>query len=341
MIEISQKRNRKSIFERKGIVMRKFSLLILVVLVGFILSIGSFAAEFPSKPITIILPWSQGAGTDIQVRAIAKVAEKTLGQSILVENKIGGGGSIGLLQGIMAKADGYTVTTLSIPLNIIPYLQEVPDYFRYDSFKPVLRYNLAPGTITVRSDSPWKTFNDFLEYAKANPNKIRIGTAPPGGAFNFVTARLIKTLDIEAVQIPYGGSGPAVAALMGGHVEATTFSPDSVLPQVQSGEFRVLAVLGKQRSAILPDVPTLGEFGYNLECGTWRGFGVPKDTPDSIVKILHDEFKKAIETEEIQSIFKRMGVSVDYLGLDDFGKFLADEYNTVGELVKDMGLGRQ
>ena len=310
-------------------------------LVAFGLFVGAAQAKYPDKTITIILPWSAGAGTDIQVRALAKEAEQILGVDIVVTNKTGGGGAVGLTQGMTAKPNGYTVTTVSIPLSIIPHVQDVPDFFKYDAFKPVLRYNVAPGTITVRSDSQWKTFEDFLSHAKAHPNELKIGTAPPGGAFNLVTHRLLQTLGVEAKQIGYKGSAPAVAALMGGHVEVTTFSPDSVLPQVKSGDFRVLAVLGKQRSAVLPDVPTLEELGYPLEAGTWRGFSVPKDTPDDRVKVLHDAFKQAMDSKAIQEQFEKMGVTTNYLGLAEFGEFMKQEYDVVGEVLEKIGMKKK
>jgi len=288
----------------------------------------------PTKPITFIVPWAAGGGTDTWTRMLAKVAEKELGQEIVVVNKIGAGGTVGLTAGMNAKPDGYTLTLASIPLSIIPHVQSVPKFFSYKSFEPILRFNLDPGTVTVRTDSPWKTLEEFLAAAKANPGSISIASAPPGGAYNFVVKQFEEITGTSFNIIPYNGAGPAVVALLGGHVDATNFSPGEVLSQVQSGEFRVLAVMSTERSSVLPEVPTLYEKGIKLEAGSWRGIVVPKGTPEEIINTLHTVFKKVLESQEVKTFAKNAGYSINYLSPEEFGEFMRNDYEAIGKLLK-------
>lgn len=313
--------------------------IILVLLVFSVFTITfTYAKNFPTKPITIVVAWAAGGGTDTWTRTLAKAAEEELGQPIVVVNKTGAGGTVGLTSGMNAKPDGYTLTLASIPLSIIPFTQPVPDFFSYKSFEPILLFNVDPGTVTVRADSPWETLEDFLADAKVNPGEIKIAAAPPGGAYHFVAKQFEEATGTNYNIIPYAGAAPAVTALAGGHVDATVFSPGEVLAQVLGGNFRVLGVMSRDRNSVLPEAPTLIEKGIDLEAGSWRGIVAPKGTPVDVIETLHAAFKRALDDESVIKFAKNSGFSIDYLPPKEFGEFMRVEYESIGQLAEELGL---
>jgi tripartite-type tricarboxylate transporter receptor subunit TctC len=213
------------------------------------------STAFPNKAVTLIVPYAAGGGTDITARALAKAAEKHLGQPVVVLNRTGGGGSIGLMEGANAKGDGYTVTFLPMELTTLPHLGLLP--ITYERFKPIAQTNFDPSALTVRAQAPWKTAAEFLAYAKAHPGELRIGNAGTGSIWHLEAAILEKGAGVTFSHIPYEGAGPAVSALLSGFVDAVTVSPAEVKKLVTEGKLRTLAIQAAERTDALPGVPTL------------------------------------------------------------------------------------
>ncbi len=300
---------------------------------------GGAKEKFPTKPITIIVPWKAGGGTDMIARALAKEAEKNLGVTVNVTNVTGGGGAVGHGEGLKAAPDGYTLTLITFELGTLPIQGQVP--FTYKDFSLIMRLNTDPATVTVRSDSEWKTLKDYLDYARANPGKIKNANSGPGGAWHLAAALLEKETGIKLTHVPYDGAAPGIVALLGKEVDSTTCSPAEVRQHVVAGNLRMLGVSSEQRDPLFPDVPTWKEQGINLSYAIWRGLAAPKNTPADRIKVLHDAFKKAYDSAEFQDFAKKSGLGLAYLNAADFEKFLAAQTEQLTGVMRDLGLAKK
>jgi len=196
--------------------------------------------NFPTKPITMIVSYAPGGGTDLTARALASAVEKHLGQPIGVVNKTGGGGAIGMTEGANAKPDGSTVTFVTVELTTLHHLGLTP--VNYKQFKPITQVNFDPGAITVRKDAPWNTLQEFLDYAKANPKKVRVGDSGNGAIWNLAANAVEKATGVEFTHVGFDGATPAVTALVGGHIDAVSVSPAEVLIQIKAGNLKMLGL---------------------------------------------------------------------------------------------------
>jgi tripartite-type tricarboxylate transporter receptor subunit TctC len=299
-------------------------------------------ADFPKKPITLIVPYAAGGGTDATARALAKAAEKQLGQSVAVVNKTGGGGAVGFTEGSQAKPDGYTVTMVTVELTTLHHLGLTP--ITYKEFKPIAQINFDPAAITVKADAPWKTAKEFLEYVKAHPGEVKMGNSGPGSIWHLAAASLEKAAGgLKFNHVPFDGAGPAVTALMGGHIDAVPVSPAEVKAQVEAGKVRTLAIMDSIPTDALPGIKTLEEeTGVKPDyLGPWRGVVVPKDTPDNVVKILSDAFMKGAEDTEFKDYMKKNGLGMAVKDGAGFAKLMADSDKSFGELVPALGLAKK
>ncbi|MGF7030937.1 tripartite-type tricarboxylate transporter receptor subunit TctC [Paenibacillus mucilaginosus] len=296
---------------------------------------------FPRKSITLIVPYAAGGGTDLTARALAKAAEKHLPQPIAVVNRTGGGGSIGLMEGAGAKADGYTVTYLVAELTTLPHLGLLP--VTYEDFKPIAQTNLDPSAITVRAEAPWTTAAEFLDFAKAHPGKVKMGNAGTGSIWHLAAATLEKGTGVKFSHIPFEGAGPAVSALTSGFVDAVPVSPAEVKTQVEQGTLRTLAVNAEQRSEALPGVPTLKEAtGLSVQfTGTWRGLAVPKDTPDEVTAVLAEAFTRAAGEEDFRAFMKENGLGLMIRDGEGFRGQMKASHDAFARLIPELGLSRK
>ncbi|MGW8956985.1 tripartite tricarboxylate transporter substrate binding protein [Paenibacillus sp. NPDC055715] len=296
---------------------------------------------FPMKPITLVVPYAAGGGTDITARALAKAAEKHLGQPIIVVNRTGGGGSVGLMEGGEAQADGYTVTYLVAELTTLPHLGLLP--LTYERFKPLVQTHMDPSAITVRADAPWTTAEAFLEDAHAHPGKQKIGNAGTGSIWHLAAAMLEQKSGVRFTHIPYEGEGSAVSALMSGFVDAVPVSPTKVKKYVDQGDLRILAIQADTVSEAFPSVPTLQQAtGLSIHfIGTWRGLAVPKDTPDEIAQILADALIKGTKDEEFREEMRRHGLGLRVKDAEAFARQLKESHDTFARLIPELGLSRK
>ncbi|MBT2689844.1 tripartite tricarboxylate transporter substrate binding protein [Bacillus sp. ISL-47] len=292
--------------------------------------------SFPEKSITLIVPYAAGGGTDATARALAKAAEKHLGQSIGVVNKTGGNAVVGISEAANAKPDGYTIIMNANEIALLPHMGLTP--ITYEDFAQVAHINFDPSALTVPADAPYDTLEEFLAYAKENPGKIRVGGTGKGGIWHLGSASIEKAADVQFNYVPFDGAAPAKTALLGGHIEAITVSPAEVLAQVEAGELKTLGVLSDERSTIMPDVPTFKEAGYEANVGVWRAIDAPSDTPPEVVKVLEEAFSKAVEDEEFVDFMNKNGLGIAFKGTEEYKELVAKDHEFFGGLLKELGI---
>lgn len=312
-------------------------------IICFMLSVGlmtstAHSSDFPQKKVTLICPWSAGGGTDTILRGLAKATEPFLGQNITVINKTGGGGAIGHGAGIAARPDGYTVTMVTFELISLPPQGLVP--FTYKDYSLLMRVNMDPSAITVPADAPYNTIEEFVAYAKQNPGAIKVGHSGPGSVWEIGGSIFAEKAGIDLTFVPHDGAAPAVTALVGKHIQAVSVSPAEVRGQVEAGNLKILAIMSDERLVDFPNVPTMKESGYDVSFGTWRGLAVPKKTPEAVQTILHDAFKKGMDSAEFLEFAANSGLGLAYLNSADWAKDLEVSSVNVAATMKKLGLAK-
>lgn len=281
------------------------------------------AADWPTRSLEMIVPWSAGGGTDRVGRALAPILEEELGVSVAVINRPGGTGVVGHTAIAQAEPDGHTFGFITPQLVTGPIL-DMTD-LTYRDLQPVALVNADPGAVTVRAEAPWESLEALVEHARQNPGEVRVGNSGPGGTWHMVAVSLERAADLDLVHTPYDGAAPAITDMLGGHIEAVTVSAAEVAPQVEGGEARMLAVTASERMEAFPDVPTSAEQGIDLDLGTWRGFAVPDETPDEIVQQLEDAVHAAVDDERFQQFMNEQGFGIRFLPSDEFVGFLGSQ----------------
>lgn len=285
-------------------------------------TLPSFAADYPQRAIEFIVPSSPGGGTDVMTRTFTDFARKHLSQPLVVNNRPGASGAIGMGEVQRAAPDGYKVAVLISELAIIPHLGMAK--FTTDDFVPIARINADPGTITVRADAPWNTLEDFLAHARAKPGEVKMGNAGSGTIWHLAAAAVEEKTGVSFNHIPFQGAAPSVMGLLGGHVDAITVSPAEIGQYVGAGKLKVLALMADQRLPGLYDkVPTLKERGTDLSVGTWRGLGVPPGTPAEVVKVLRDVTRKTVDDPAFKEAMARNNLLLSYMDGAQFKPFMA------------------
>ena len=291
------------------------------------------AQEFPAKPVMLVIPFGAGGSHDLTARAVTSVAADYLGQPMLVQLKPGGGGAIASDFVSKAAPDGYTLLFGgSGPNTTLPAIEgrsKGPD-----DFVAVCRVNYSPAIIVARPDAPYKTFKEMVAWAKSNPGKLIFGNTGPWGAGDLSWKMIIKETGIETKNVPHDGGGPALMALLGGHVDVSGLFSAQTLPHIQAGKLRVLAVTDTERDPSLKDIPTCKEQGVNVVYLMWRGVLAPKGTPRGAIDKLAAAFKKMTEDKSVVPMIKRFGDEINFLGPDEFTKVWREEYETQKELGK-------
>jgi tripartite-type tricarboxylate transporter receptor subunit TctC len=312
-------------------VRRIFGILFVLSLIA---AIPIHAADFPTKEVQIIIPWAAGGATDLIFRALAATTGRYLGKAVVVVNRPGGAGAVGYTEAAQAKPDGYMLASAITPLTILPH--QVTTAFTYKSFDPVINVVSDPGMFLVRSDAPWKSLKEFLDYAKKNPGMITVGNSGAGGGVHLIALAFEKAAGVKFNHIPFAGGGPSVTALLGGHINAVTVSPPEGIEHVKAGKLKIIALFAEKRFELFPDVPTVKEQGIDFVMGQWRGLAAPKGTPPDVIKKLHDAFKKGMEDQIFIKNAKDMVVNLSHLGPEAFGKLMARDDEFYGKLVKEI-----
>ncbi len=295
--------------------------------------------KYPSKSINFFIGYPAGGTTDVCARPLTTAASKILGQPVVVVNKPGAGSAVAVAMLRTEKPDGYTIGILPSGAVLSQHMRKVP----YDSakdFTPIMQYAVYLYGFAVRADAPWKTFKEMMDFAKANPGKIRYGTAGAGTPQHLVMEQLALKEHIKWTHVPFDGGGPAVAALLGGHLEAVSQTTEWK-KHVESGRLRLLAVYGEKRMKEFPNVPTLLELGYGITAPSLICIVGPKGLSPQIVETLHAAFKKAMEDPDFIKMGEQLDQPVLYRGPQELGKHLVEMNNQVGALIKSLGLRKE
>ncbi|MBK6395630.1 MAG: tripartite tricarboxylate transporter substrate binding protein [Betaproteobacteria bacterium] len=297
-------------------------------------------AQFPDRTITMVVPFPPGGVADTVARPMAEAMSRDLKQSVVIENKAGAGGAIGMAHAAKAKPDGYTVLMALSSYTVLPEADKVlgrtPQYQLAD-LKPVARVTADPTVLAVRAESPWKTYAEFIAAARAAPGKITFGSSGNYGTMHMPMAMLALSQGVQMTHVPYTGAGPAIVGLLGGQVDALSTGPASIVQHVKAGKVRVLAHWGEGRLASLPDVPSLKELGVPVEYAQWSGIFVPAGTPEPVVARLREAAKAAANDERVKQVLGTAGSPILYLDAPEFQRYVDADAAKMSDVVKKVG----
>src|SRR5713101_8858015 len=297
------------------------------------------ADPFPQgTPVEMTVMFGAGSAADVTARYLAEGMAKALGVPVPVVNRTGGGGAIGYSHVQQQKPDGHAIiwNSNSISTNYHSGILS----FDYKAFDAVARVSVETPVIAVRSDSPWKTLGEFMEYAKANPGKVRIGNSGAGSHTHFVSSALFGSSDAKIINVPFT-EGQAVVNLLGSRIEGVVQLPAALVPHVKSGDLKVLAVLGEKRDPVFAEIPTAKEMGYPIALDMWRGIAVPTGTPKPVVAKLQDAIRQSDEAQTFREAGKTIGFAPAYLPAQDFDKLIASDDVRLAQLMDELGLKKK
>jgi tripartite-type tricarboxylate transporter receptor subunit TctC len=297
-------------------------------------------AQFPDKTLTMLVPFPPGGVADTVARPVAEALSRELGQSVVVENRIGAGGSVGIGQAARAAPDGYTLLMSLSSISILPeadrLLERKPAY-RLDQLKPIARFTADPTVLVVRADSKWHTLAEFVADARSHPGTYNYGSSGNYGTMHVPMEMLKSAAGFRMTHIPYTGAGPALVALMSGQVDAIATGPSTVVQQVQSGRLRALAHWGDQPLASLPGVPSLVSAGYPVHFAQWCGLFVPSRTPDDVVQRLRLAASKVAADPVVRQVVAKAGSPIEYLDAPEFQSYWDSDAASMTEAVRRIG----
>jgi tripartite-type tricarboxylate transporter receptor subunit TctC len=320
--------------------MRKLSLLSAAVSALALMAGGVAQAQsaFPEREVTIVVPFNPGGASDMTARIIAKGMEADLGKPVVVVNRAGGSGGVGMSQVARSAPDGYTLSY--IPVELVMHKALKLSELSPDSFEFIGQTTMVPAALTVPVDAPYNTVADFIKYAKENPGKVRVGNSGTGSIWHIAASALEGNQGVTFNHIPFEGAAPAVTALMGKHIEAVAVNAGEVKAGVDAGKLKILAIMTPERDPAFPDVPTLIESGINLEFAGWGGFAAPNGTTKPILDRLGAALQKAASTDEFKEFITSRGMVVRYRNPEDCRKFVDDQYVFFNDLLSKMELGK-
>ena len=298
------------------------------------------SAPWPTKTITMIVPFPPGGLADLVARPVAEAMSRELGQPVVIENKAGAGGGIGMSQAAKAKSDGYTILMALSSLTVIPEADAVlqrPAMFALTDLRPIARFTADPTVLAVRADAPWKTMKDFVDDAKRRPGVINYGSSGSYGTMHVPMEILSQSSSIKMTHVPFTGAGPAVVALLGGQIDAVSSGPATVLQQVKAGKLRVLGHWGSTPLAALPDVPSLKDAGFNAEYAQWSGLFIPAGVPEPVAQRLRIAAKAAALDAKVKEVILNAGSPVQYQDSPEFEKYVQADASRMSAVVKRIG----
>jgi tripartite-type tricarboxylate transporter receptor subunit TctC len=314
------------------------AILLAVVLVA--LAGGAHAQQFPTRPVTLIVPWPAGGSTDVALRALAQATEKHLGRPLVIENRPGAAGTLGpASMAGNARPDGYTVAQLPISVFRSPHIQKTT-FDPTKDFTYIIHLTGYTFGVVVRADAPWKTFDELVSYARANPGKLNYGSPGAATSPHITMEQIAKHQRIKWTHVPFKGVADNMNALLGGHIDATADSTGWA-ELVNSGKFRLLVTWGAERTKNWPSVPTLKESGIDIVSSSPFGIGGPKGMDPAVVKVLHDAFKKGMEEQSYKDTIVKFDMEPYYLSTPDYHAYAMQQIGEQKQLVEELGLRQQ
>lgn len=309
-------------------------------LVAALSPVDTLAQEYPSKAIRIVVPFAAGGGTDLLGRMLARELTRLLGQSVVVENVGGAGGSIGAAQVARSPADGYTLM-IGTPgtIHINPVINPNIKYNPNRDFIPVAQFSESPSVLVVEVNSPWKTVKDVVAAARAKPGELNFGSAGVGSSTHLNTELFMLLAEVKMTHVPYRGTAPAITDLRGGRLQLQLENMPAVLALVRDTQLRAIAVGSPKRSSLLPGVPTIAESGVpGYESSSWTGLFAPTGTPAAVVSRLEQAVKRAAQSPEVVAALGKMGAEPVGLGSVEFKLFLDRNQKLVERTVAASGM---
>jgi tripartite-type tricarboxylate transporter receptor subunit TctC len=298
------------------------------------------SAQYPDHPITMIVPFPPGGVADTVARPVAEAMGRALSQAVVIENKPGAGGGIGMAQVAKAKPDGYTILLSLASLTVLPEADRIlgrEPMYQINQLKPIARFTADPTVFAVRADAPWKTLDEFIADAKKNPGKYTYGSSGNYGTMHVPMEMFASDAGIKLLHVPYTGAGPAVVGLLGGNIDAVASGPSTVIQHVKAGTVRVLASWGDHRLVSLPDVPTLSESGFNAVFFQWSGLFAPAGTPAPVLAKLRDAARITASDPRFVAALTTVETPVQYLDAPELQRFWDADAQKLGAVVRRVG----
>lgn len=308
-----------------------------------LLSVTPFAFaddSWPSKTITMIVPFPPGGVADTVARPVAEAMSKQLKQPVIIENRAGAGGGVGMAAASKAKPDGYTILMALSSISIIPEADKIlgkEASYQLSQLKPIARITADPTVLVVRADSPWKTYQDFITDMRKSPGKYNYGSSGNYGTMHVPMEMLKNQEKFHMVHIPYTGAGPAIIGLLGSQVDAIATGPSSIVQHIKSGRVRALAHWGEGRLISLPDVKSLSDLGAKIEFAQWSGLFVPSNTPEPIVAKLRAAAKAAANDTKVKTVINGAGSPIQYLDAPEFKRYWDADATKLKDVVQKIG----
>ena len=296
--------------------------------------------KYPSRPITMAVPFPPGGVADLTARPVAAAMEKVLKNPVVVVNKTGAAGAVGMSFVANSKPDGYTLLMALSSISIIPEADKLFDRkpaYTMDQLIPIALISADPTIFVANAGRPWKNLKEFVEDAKKHPGVFSYSSSGVYGTLHMAMEMLSHSAGITMKHVPYAGAGPALTAILGGHMDTLASGPAVVIPHIKAGKLRPLAGWGAKRVASLPDVPTFKELGYDIEFYIWAGLLAPRGTPDAVMKTIRESVKQAVNTPEFKSGMAKIETPIAYLDAPEFQKFWDKDAKMLAEAIKRVG----
>ena len=303
---------------------------------GFGASQSAIAADYPTKPIELIVNFPPGGGTDVVARAFVEAARPHMAHSFIVVNKPGAAGAIGLTDIGKSKPDGYRLGFVTVDMTSVPHLGLTK--LQVDDFVPVAMLSEDPSALTVRADAPYKTLEEFIAAGKKAPGTLQVANPGTGSIYHLAAEMFERAVGIDLNPVPFTGANPAVQSLLGGHIDAVVTSPAEVAAHVAVGKLRILGVMAERRVSNFPAVPTLREKGYDVVIGAWRGMIAPKGTPQPVVDALRNISRTAAKEPAFASILAKQNLSIVYKDQPEFASVIQKDNARFKELLGSLGM---
>ena len=308
----------------------------------FALFAGTALGAYPERPITLIVPWGAGGGTDAVARFFGTYLEKDLGQPVNVVNRTGGNGVVGHSAIAQAAPDGYTIGLITVEISMMHW-QGVTD-LTPASYQPLALVNADPAGFQVRADAPYKTVKDVIDAIKANPGKLKASGTGQGGIWQLAIAGLLSDLKVDPASVPWvpsNGAAPGLQDLVAGGVDIGPCSIPEARALIDAGKVKSLAIFADKAPALYPNLPTIKQAtGSNWQTAAWRGFAMPKGTPKDVVDKLANAIQKAYESKEYKDFLTQRGYGAEWAKLDDFAKYMAKGDADMGKVMKAVGIAK-
>ncbi|SDB19753.1 Tripartite-type tricarboxylate transporter, receptor component TctC [Fusobacterium necrophorum] len=298
---------------------------------------GGEGETYPSKPVNVIVAYKAGGGTDVGARILVSEAQKSFPQPFVIVNKPGADGEIGYTELLKSEPDGYTIGFINLPTFVSIPLQRKTNFQKEDA-QAIMNHVYDPGVLVVRADSKWASLEDFVEYAKQNPDTLTISNNGTGASNHIGAAHFAYEAGIKVTHVPFGGSTDMIAALRGSHVDATVAKISEVASLVKNKEFRILGSFTEERLEGFEEIPTLKEKGYHVLFGSARALVAPKGTPEEVIQYLHDTFKAALESPENIEKSKNANLPLKYMSGEELTDYINEQDQYMKEMVPKLGI---